>query len=290
MNGKVGIVLVNYNGETYIKDCIDSLLSQTYKNIELLFWDNNSEDNSVNIVKEYYPNIHLIESKCNYGFAKANNIAVKNLLKMGVEYILLLNVDTVSDSHLIEYLLEIADEKTVTTAHIYINTKGRNIWYAGGELQLDIGKSRHLQLKSKNATKVTFISGCCMMIHKKIIERYGLFDTDYYLYYEDTDLCMRWFLNNINMYYIPEAKLWHRVGGSSGGIKNPLKEYYMIRNRLYFVEKYQQYIKEKKFLIIFSVLKEELSCISDNDWKMKKAACMGFIDYIKKKKGKGILH
>lgn len=286
MNEKVGIALINYNGAVYIKDCIDSLLSQTYKNIEILFWDNCSEDDSAKIVKECYPDIHLIESKYNYGFAQANNLAVNILLKKGAEYVLLLNVDTVADFRLIECLLENADKKTVTTAQIYMDRYGRNIWYGGGKLQLDTGNSIHLQLKAQNATKVTFISGCCMMIHKDIIRRYGLFDTDYYLYYEDTDLCMRWYLNHINMYYIPNAKLWHKVGGSSGGIKNPLKEYYLIRNRLYFASKYWQVLKGHQLMIISAFLKDEFTYLLEDDWKIKKANCLGIIDYLRKKKGK----
>lgn len=286
MNRKVGIVLVNYNGQIFIKDCIDSLLSQTHQNIEILLWDNDSEDNSVEFVKENYPNICLIESRENYGFAKANNLAVKRLLKMGVDYVLLLNVDTVADAYLIEYLLEKADSKTVTTAQIYMDRRGKSTWYAGGELQLKTGKSEHLQLKTKDATKVNFISGCCMMIHKDIIRKCGLFDPDYYLYYEDTDLCMRWYLNHINMYYIPKAKLWHKVGGSSGGIKNPLKEYYLVRNRLYFINKFQQLVKENEYMVISAIIKEELTFFSENECKMKKAVCLGVVDYLIKKKGK----
>ena len=152
---KVGVILVNYNGEVYIRDCIDSLLAQTYKNLEILFWDNHSKDASVETVRKMYPKIHLIESPHNYGFAKANNLAVKRLLQMGVEYVLLLNVDTVADSCLIEYLLEKADNRTVTTAQIYMDRKGRKIWYAGGELQFNTGKSKHLQLKTKKEEKVS---------------------------------------------------------------------------------------------------------------------------------------
>ena len=124
-----------------------------------------------------------------------------------------------------------------------------------------------------------------MMIHKDIIRKCGLFDEDYYLYYEDTDLCMRWYLHHINMYYIPKAKLWHKVGGSSGGIRNPLKEYYMVRNRLYFVGKYWRVIRENIFMIVYSFLIDELTCLTEYDRKMKIANILGIIDYLRKKKG-----
>ncbi|MDE7430530.1 MAG: glycosyltransferase family 2 protein [Lachnospiraceae bacterium] len=280
MKKKVGIILVNYNGEKYIVDCINSLLEQTYKKIEILFWDNHSDDASVKIVNQMYPQIHLVEGEYNYGFAEANNLAVKKILKMGVEYVLLLNIDTVADPHLVEYLLEKADANIVTTAQICTGMHGEKSWYAGGELQLDIGKSRHLNIKRVNmAIQVTFISGCCMMIHKDIIKKYGLFDTKYYLYYEDTDLCMRWYLKGVHMYYLPKAKLWHRIGGSSGGIRNPLKEYYMIRNRLYFVKKYRRYLKINILKILWMIIKEEVLCPPEYDRRMIKAVCLGIRDF-----------
>lgn len=275
---KTGVVLINYNGEKYLADCIDSLLAQTYKNIEILVWDNHSDDDSVKIMKEKYPEIHLVESFCNDGFAKANNLAVKEILKSGAEYVLLLNTDTVSDSFLVEKLLEWADDNTVTTAHICMGRNGEKVWYAGGALQPDIGDVRHFQAGNRRkAGPVTFISGCCMMIHKRIIRKYGLFDINYYLYYEDVDLCMRWFLRGVRMFYVPEAFLWHKVGASSGGSKNSFKQYYMVRNRLYFTSKYRNSMNAGFFNVLWQIIQEKI--LQEADFKMAAAACRGIVDF-----------
>lgn len=287
MNAKVGIILVNYNGKKYIKDCINSLLAQTYKNIEILFWDNHSEDTSVEIVKQMYPQVHLFESRHNYGFAKANNLAVKKMLESGADYLLLLNVDIIADPFLVEHLLDRADDNTVTTAQIYRGKRGSEIWYAGGKLLINEGDSRHCKIKNcKNARRVTFISGCCMMIHRDIIRKYGLFDTSYYMYYEDTDLCMRWYLAGVHMYYIPDAYLWHKVGGSSGGMRNALKEYYIVRNRLFFADKYKEYLRTNIIKVLRSIIRYEMMSIPDYGFKMIKPACWGIIDYYMKKMGR----
>lgn len=287
MNKKVGIVLINYNGEKYIVDCMNSLQAQTYTNTEILFWDNNSSDASVEIVKRFYPHVHLIKSQYNYGFAKANNLAVKQMLNMGVEYILLLNVDTVSDPFLIERLLEKADVNTVTTARICMGKHGEANWYAGGELQLDIGNARHLNIKGCNKEKmVTFICGCCMMIHRDIIRKYGLFNAKYYLYYEDTDLCMRWYLEGVRMLYVPSVKIWHKVGGSMGGSRNPLKEYYLIRNRLYFVNKYRKFVKVNTKGVLCEVIKKKVLCPTGYNRKVIRAVYYGILDYYMGKMGK----
>jgi len=118
---KVGIVLVGYNDEKYIVDCINSLLAQTYQNFEILYWDNASTDSSVEVLQNNFPTIDYVQSENNLGFAKANNLAVKQLLRKGAEYILFLNVDTVADSQMIEKLVDKADENTVTTARIYMD-------------------------------------------------------------------------------------------------------------------------------------------------------------------------
>lgn len=284
--GKVGVVLVNYNGERFILDCVNSLLAQTYKNIEIVIWDNNSQDNSVNLITQNYPFIKLIENKHNIGFARANNLVVKELLEGDAEYILLLNVDTVSDSYLVEYLLEEADENTVTTGQISMDRHKKRIWYGGGELQFDKGKSKHINMQVKNAKKVSFISGCCMMIHRNIIKKYGLFDSAYYLYFEDTDLCMRWYLQGVDMYYIPKAKLWHKVGGSLGDGKSPVIEYYMMRNRLYYAKKYEEYIKVNRFDILLSIWNSLWTVLIRGEFKTLKAQFWGIVDYHLKKTGR----
>ncbi len=284
--GRVGIVLINYNGEQFISDCVNSLLDQTYKNIEILIWDNHSQDNSVRVIKQNYPFIKLIENKDNDGFSRANNLAVKELLKGDCEYILLLNVDTVSDPFLIENLLEKADENTVTTGQISMDRQNRIIWYGGGELQFDKGKSVHLNMQVKHEKKVTFICGCCMMIHRNIIKKYGLFDPAYYLYYEDTDLCMRWYLQGVNMYYIPKAKLWHKVGGSLGEGRNPLEEYYMMRNRLMYADKFKKYVKVRKTELIASIWRSLMTELRKGEFNILKAQFWGILDYCFKKTGR----
>ncbi len=284
---KVGVVLINYNGEAYLCDCVESLLAQTYDNLEILVWDNHSNDASKEMIKKKYPQVYLVACKYNYGFAKANNLAVKQLLKQGVEYLLLLNTDTVADAFLVERLLEKADSNTVTTAQISMGRHGEYIWYAGGELLFDQGNARHFSDRNlKKDREVTFISGCCMMVHKDIIKKYGLFDDNYYMYYEDTDLCMRWHLNGIHMYCISEAKLWHKIGGSSGGIVNPLKEYYMTRNRLYFIHKYRRYIKTDIFKVLCETIGKIMMHSETYDIRMIRAVCLGIADYAMKKMGR----
>ncbi len=280
MQKKVGVVLVNYNGEKYITDCINSLLVQTYTAVRILIWDNHSSDGSVSLIKKKYPEIELVESSCNYGFAKANNLAVKKLLRQGADYILLLNTDTAADPFLIEKLLKKADENTVTTAHIHMGKHGEKIWYAGGMLKFETGSAEHFTSGNcKDAKQVSFISGCCMMIHRDIIRKHGLFDTNYFLYYEDTDLCMRWYLEGVRMYYVPDAVLWHKVGGSHGKSGNFWKKYYMVCNRLYFVNKFHNDMQISVVRVIWNIIKEDIIFAREKDLTIIVAVCKGIADF-----------
>lgn len=283
--GKIGIALVGYNDGKYIEECINSLKSQTVQDFEIIYWDNASKDDSLEILQNYFPEIEVIKSNENVGFAKANNELIYNFLERGVEYILLLNVDTYSEENLLEWLLKYADCNTLTTVRITFDREHQKRWYAGGELLLRSGGARHLSLEVDSPQEVSFISGCCVLIHRSIIERYGYFDDQYYLYYEDTDWMMNAYINGVKMIYIPEPLLTHVVGGSGNGIVYPRKEYYITRNRLLFVKKYQKYIQTKTKTIIWEMIKD---CIT-NKKKTKQlriAKLMGIIDYCRKSRGK----
>lgn len=281
---KIGIILVGYNDEKYIVDCINSLLTQTYQDFEILYWDNNSEDCSIEVLKRNFPTIEYVKCNKNLGFAKANNRAIRKLYKKGIEFVLLLNVDTISEPNMLEELVKYTDDNTVTTAKITSDREHNNIWYAGGRIVFDEGRAIHTCKERNKQRNISFVCGCCMLIPINILKKYGLFDELYYLYYEDTDLSMKWYINNVNMLFVPTALLYHRVGGSLNGGDNPTKEYYMIRNRLFFVNKYKEYFSvDLKRLIKNELL--DMVVKSKKSIRMKRAVLLGILDFIFNKRG-----
>lgn len=237
---KITVVLVNYNGKKFLKKCIESIYNQTYKNILILIVDNNSTDGSVQWLAVNYPEIKVIACKKNYGFSKGNNIGISYAMGHGADYILLLNVDTVIGQSMIGYLLEYANNTTVTVPKIYSDKNMKKIWYAGGVMDFSNGRSYHKIQNRGNIDEVTFACGCCMLIHKDIIAKVGMLNEKYYLYFEDTDFSIRLDKNNIKIKYIPKAEMWHRIGGSGGKNGSYIKSYYMTRNQLYFILKYKK--------------------------------------------------
>src|SRR3989304_1841235 len=102
---KIAIIIVNWNGEKYIKDCLESLKNQSYRDFDIILVDNNSSDDSLEVA-ESYEDIFVIRNKINYGFAKGNNIGIQRALKDGYKYVVLVNCDTEADKGWLKKLVE----------------------------------------------------------------------------------------------------------------------------------------------------------------------------------------
>ncbi len=283
--GKVTVIIVNYNGKKYLKKCIESIQQQTYRNHSVLIVDNGSDDDSVNYLSRQYPQIELIVCEENKGFAAGNNLGIMHAIRQGTEYVLLLNVDTVPEANMIERLIDKADESTVTVPRIYSDKRMIKIWYAGGELDYVNGKSYHCCEAGANGVKIVgFACGCCVLIHKDIILRNGMFDEKYFLYFEDTDLSFRWMQSGVKIKYVPEAKMWHKIGASGGKNGMWIKSYYMARNRLYFVKKYQSSIQKNVHQVALEILINYV--LKEHDKVKRKYVWCGILDFYKGKMSK----
>lgn len=258
---RVSIILVNYNGKKYLEDFMKSAYAQSYSNIEIVLVDNASKDDSAQWIKANYPEVKIIRMEKNEGFGEGCNIGIDYAINEGTDYILLLNTDTILDKNLVEELVENIDDNMVITATIYKGDKSnKEFWYAGGRIDYETAKVDQLLYidGKKKSYNVDFISGCCMMFHRDIIEKVGNFDRRFYLYYEDVDFCMRLRQHGINMKYITTTSLWHKVGGSSigGNEMSCSSQYYVTRNRLLFTEKYPNFFKQGNLDILRQILQE----------------------------------
>lgn len=276
----VTVILVNYNGKKYLKNCIESIKRQSYQNLSILIVDNASGDESVQYLQDNYPEIEVITCVENNGFAKGNNIGIEYAVKQGADYVLLLNVDTVIEPDLVEKLMASANAATVTVPKIYMDKRLMKVWYAGGEMDYVQGRSYHCnQAAEKENKAIGFACGCCVLIHRDIIKNVGVFDENYYLYFEDTDLSMRWLQHGITIMYIPAAKMWHKVGGSGGADGSLIKSYYMLRNQLYFMKKYQNEMQAKTWKKAFDMLKNGV--IKEHNKEKRKYAWWALYDFYK---------
>lgn len=233
---------MNYNGKEYNHDCIESILkNQVDAEYSIMVIDNASTDGSMDELSREYATdkrviLHRFES--NRGFAAANNVGIRAALQDHIDYIMLLNNDTVIAKDMLQRLLECADRhvNSVITPKIFCNTPENVIWAAGGSLSRFLKKPKQIgegcidQGQFDEENSITFATGCCVFFSYKVVERVGLMDETYFLYYEDTDWSIRTTKAGVEMYYCPEALMWHMVSGSTKGNKNPACSYYITRN------------------------------------------------------------
>ena len=291
MESKVTIIILNWNGKEDTIECLESLKHITYLNYEILLVDNGSTDGSVECFRERYPEMEIIENGENLGFAEGNNVGIRKAMDEGVDYVLLLNNDTVVDPEFLGELVTVAegDEKIgiVGPKIYYYKYNGRKdvIWFAGGKVLRRIGQPFHDGLheidkgqydKMKN---VGFITGCALLIKKEVIDKIGLLDIDYFAYFEDLDYNIKASKTGYSIVYSPKAKVWHK-GSSTSGFMSPTYMYFHTRNRILFVKKNAH---KFDFLIIFlpyfitiRVIRPLFILITKRKWDSIKALVNGF--------------
>jgi Predicted glycosyltransferases len=242
---KIGIVIVNYNGEKYQNDCIKSIMLQTYTDFEIIVVDSLSSDNSIEKLKSNYPSVKVIMCNENVGVAKGNNLGIKESINDGCDYTLLLNNDVEMPSDLLQILISKAAENIVVVPKIYYFQPNDLLWFDGGNINWKKGIAEHWGFQKKDIEShnpeqyINYSPTCCMLINNKEFEKIGYIDEKYFMYYDDTDLCVRLSEQNIKILYVPSAKLYHKVSSSTGGENSKLKIYYQSRNQLYFINKFK---------------------------------------------------
>ncbi len=243
MEEKISIILVNYNGKDYNNKCICSILNSTIKDhLQIVVVDNASTDNSLTDLKEYWggnEQVFIIELNQNYGFSKANNEGIKWSIENGINYFLLLNNDTEIKPDTIAKMWEVQKEKkSIVVPKVLYADRPDTIWCAGGEFTHFIKKPRQRGINQKDEGQFDksgvcgFANGCCLFLSKEITDRIGLLDERFFLYYEDTEYSLRAQENDVNVWYCPEAVVYHKVNGSTKGNERPANAYYITRNWL----------------------------------------------------------
>lgn len=251
MEKRIGIILVNYNGVTDTIDCIESLNKMSYKNFQTIVVDNKSSDCSLKVLLEKKNELRfeLIALNENKGFSAGNNAGICKAIQIGAEYVLLLNNDTIVDQYFLEKLMReevVSSGLCVTTGTIFYANNKNKIWYAAGQFHPYLAKVSQIGLNynkgkiPQNPIKVSFASGCCMCIPISVIEKVGLLDESYFLYEEDVDYCYRLMRKSINIYYVPDAVLYHKISSSTTKTDkmSAVTQYYMVRNKYNFINRY----------------------------------------------------
>lgn len=288
-NIKIGIVIVNYNGEKFQNDCIDSIFKSTFQNFLIIVVDNNSTDKSMELLKKYNDNrIIKIYNNENLGVAEGNNIGIKKSLELSCTHTLLLNNDTVIQPNTLESLINTGKKYQVVSPKIYFYDTNK-IWYSGGYLSKFKVNSKHYYYEKTDNNIIykeeyDYAPTCCMLIENKIFNKVGLMDKNYFLYYDDTDFCTRLKLNNIKIGLDINTVIYHKVSLSSGGQLSNIFIYYSNRNKFYYFTKYKKNFYFFSYpLLLLNLLKE---CIKLKEKKYKVLIKKAYKDFKKQKMGR----
>jgi GT2 family glycosyltransferase len=233
----VSVLVLNYCGKGYLRECLESLKNQTFSEYTVYVVDNGSTDNSVEYVHKYFPWVRIIAFRENLGFTKAYNEAIK---MVDTNFVALLNNDTRVDRRWLQELMNaiLEDELIAVTGSkilLYdnpdlVNHAGAKITPMGGGFDIGFFAKDGKQYNVKKYVGV--VCGAAMLVRKQIWVKIGGFDDDYFSYFEDVDLCWRLWLNGYKVLYVPASIVYHKFGGSWGRISSPKRLYLGHLNKL----------------------------------------------------------
>jgi len=294
----LSVVLVSYNTKNLLNDCLRSFFEQTVGlSYEVFVVDNASTDGSVAMIETEFPQAELIRNKENVGFARANNQAIR---RSSGRYILLLNSDTlVLNDGLTKMVLYMEEHPKVgvmgckvlypdgTTqtsnnafpnlfteflrimqvSKLISNTRLRTI--LGVKLGRFLGRSINEYLRvywdSERIREVDWVTAACLLVRRKALDEVGLLDERFFMYYEDTDLCLRIRQCGWKITYFPRFSIVHYVGyRQNKGSYNQLEDLERHRSRFHYFRKHAPLLERLclRILIIVAMLTRlPLHCI-----------------------------
>jgi GT2 family glycosyltransferase len=237
----VSIIIVNHNRKHLLKTCLESVLGQTYKNIEVILVDNGSQDGSVDFVEDYYPSVRLIKNNGNQGYAMGNNLGIEH--SRG-KYIATLNNDTKVESDWLENLVAVAerDGQIGICASKQLNFSRPHIIDSAGiglrrwAYPFDRGRNEKDTGQYEEEVEVFGAPGASALYRKEMLNEIGLFDEDFFAFQEELDLAWRARLSAWKCVYVPKAVVYH-IGGATAGRGSRFLKYHMERNRLLTIMK-----------------------------------------------------
>jgi GT2 family glycosyltransferase len=240
----VSIIVLNYKSCEDTLDCLRSLEHLTYAPTQVIVVDNDSNDGSAEAIRAAYPDLLLIETGANLGFTGGNNAGIRRALADGADYIMLLNNDTIVAPDMVEIMVGVMERNPtigVCGPMIYYYDAPDVIWSGGGIIDWKHGQTMMDGLNQEDRAQfgqeprdVDFVTGCAIMARREVWEQVGLLDDKFFMYYEETEWCVRAARAGYRIVHIPAAMMWHKIPLNARA-DSVRAYYYMTRNRLLFL-------------------------------------------------------
>ena len=282
----LSIITINYNG---LKDTCELIDSIPFNNdLEVIVVDNASEKDEASLISAKYPQVKVIRSSQNLGFAGGNNLGIK--AAQG-KYLFFINNDTIFKEFNVQALidrLESSPKIAVVCSKLRFSWGNNPIQFAGytplskitvRNQAIGFGEEDHGQYDTAHSTP--YAHGAAMLIKREALEKVGLMPECYFLYYEELDWSMMFTRAGFEIWYDPACTVYHKESQATGQ-NSPLRTYYIVRNRLLLVKrnwngvtKYLSYAYLLGVVGVRDILKYALS----GKWELLKASTNGLRDF-----------
>lgn len=255
----VCIVIPTWNRREDLLKCLSSITTLNYSNKHVIVIDNASSDGSIPAVRKGYPQVEIIELSENLGAVGASNVGFERSLTYEPDYILRLDSDAVLDSEFLDELVsasKVFPEAGLLVGKIYYLDDPKRIW-SMGTLQsgwfyttTEPGKGMIDGPSYVEPFEVDFAWSTGFLLTNEALKVTNGFDSDFFVYYEEPDLCLRIHQSGMQIWCVPSAKMWHRIGESQPG---PWIAYQWARGKMLFFRKHNRGLR-KMTLIAYAYL------------------------------------
>ncbi|MGC1176989.1 MAG: glycosyltransferase family 2 protein [Candidatus Saccharimonadales bacterium] len=221
---KVAVVVPNWNGADSLGACLDSLSAQSLK-AQIIVVDNGSVDGSLKLL-EAYQDIEVIKHNENKGFAGGVNAGFRRAIEQGFDYVAAFNNDAIADKQWLKHLVQVLDKNPdlgIVTCKL-LSANGKHIdstgdYYTTWGLSYPRGRGETDVDAYDDKLEIFGGSGGASLYRVSMLEEIGLFDEDFFAYYEDVDLSFRAQLADWKVRYVPQAVVYHQISATSSKLK-----------------------------------------------------------------------
>ena len=255
MSRDLTISIVNYNSKEHILKCLESIYANSEGiDIDIYVVDNDSSDDSVDVIRKLYPSVNLIENNENKGFGVANNQVLK---LFNSRYCLITNPDIIILPDTLQKMVSFMDSnKNAGAVGCKILNLDKSLQYSCRRYpSIIITLSRGLLIdylfpgnkviekylmsdwSHDEVMHVDWVTGCCLMVRQETIKEVGILDKNYFMYFEDADLCYR-INKKWKVYYLPHVQMVHEFQHNSRRIGNLKHKLFHIKSAIHFFKKY----------------------------------------------------
>lgn len=260
----LSIIIVNTNNMPVLQPCLDSIYRHTRDlQFEVILVDNGSSDGSLDLIRQSYPQVNLVENGANLGFSKANNRGIE---KSSGKAVILLNSDTElrgnALKHLYDFLFSdpnigacggtlIYPSGAPQFSYGYFPSFSRTLWItASTVLRVKAGRKERAVIPSRDAKepfRVEYVCGADLMIKKEALDKVGLLDERFFVYSEEVDLCCRILQGGYTNWLLPDVKILHHIEGSFRERKRMRELIFFTSLNRYLMKHYGYYRRVKYY-------------------------------------------